>query len=72
MKKPKQMLITGCAGFIGFHLAKRLLEEGQAVVGLDNLNSYYDVQLKAGRHPIRAQVMPRTGFTISATTSPKS
>ena len=49
MKKPKQMLITGCAGFIGFHLAKRLLEEGQAVVGLDNLNSYYDVQLKVDR-----------------------
>ncbi|MBS3942881.1 MAG: NAD-dependent epimerase [Dethiobacter sp.] len=49
MKKTKQILITGCAGFIGFHLARRLLEEGETIVGLDNLNNYYDVQLKADR-----------------------
>lgn len=44
-----KVLITGAAGFIGFHLAKRLLEEGYTVVGLDNINAYYDVGLKFGR-----------------------
>jgi UDP-glucuronate 4-epimerase len=42
-------LVTGAAGFIGFHLTKRLLEAGQDVVGLDNLNDYYDVALKKDR-----------------------
>lgn len=42
-------LITGTAGFIGFHLAKSLLERGDTVVGLDNINDYYDVNLKYGR-----------------------
>lgn len=45
----KKVLITGAAGFIGFHLAKKLLEQGTAVAGLDNLNAYYDVTLKADR-----------------------
>ncbi len=44
-----KILITGTAGFIGFHLAKRLLEEGFDVVGLDNINDYYDVNLKYAR-----------------------
>jgi UDP-glucuronate 4-epimerase len=44
-----KILITGTAGFIGFHLAKRLLAEGFEVVGLDNINDYYDVNLKLGR-----------------------
>jgi UDP-glucuronate 4-epimerase len=44
-----KILITGTAGFIGFHLAKRLLERGDEVVGLDNINDYYDVNLKYGR-----------------------
>jgi UDP-glucuronate 4-epimerase len=43
-------LITGTAGFIGMHLATRLLAEGHDVVGLDNLNDYYDPQLKRDRH----------------------
>ena len=43
------ILITGAAGFIGFHVAKRLLEEKQTVVGFDNLNEYYDVSLKQSR-----------------------
>jgi len=42
-------LVTGAAGFIGFHTAKRLLERGDAVVGLDNVNDYYDVSLKEAR-----------------------
>lgn len=43
------VLVTGAAGFIGFHLAARLLEAGCHVIGLDNLNDYYDVQLKQAR-----------------------
>jgi UDP-glucuronate 4-epimerase len=43
------ILVTGAAGFIGFHLAARLLREGRAVIGLDNLNPYYDVALKKAR-----------------------
>ena len=43
------ILVTGTAGFIGFHLSRRLLERGERVVGLDNLNDYYDVQLKKDR-----------------------
>src|SRR4029078_13669734 len=41
------ILVTGAAGFIGFHVARRLLAAGRAVVGLDNLNDYYDPALKA-------------------------
>lgn len=44
-----KVLVTGIAGFIGFHVAKRLLYEGYEVVGFDNLNDYYDVQLKIDR-----------------------
>ena len=43
------ILVTGSAGFIGFHVAKRLLDRGEAVAGLDNLNPYYDPALKAAR-----------------------
>lgn len=43
------ILVTGAAGFIGFHVARRLLAEGHAVVGLDNLNDYYDPALKKAR-----------------------
>lgn len=44
-----RILVTGAAGFIGFHYALRLLREGQAVTGIDNLNDYYSVQLKEDR-----------------------
>ena len=47
--KNKVYFITGVAGFIGFHLAKRLLDEGCTVLGMDNLNDYYDVNLKRSR-----------------------
>jgi UDP-glucuronate 4-epimerase len=45
----EKILITGTAGFIGFHLAKQLLKNGCEVVGLDNINDYYDVNLKYAR-----------------------
>ena len=45
----EKVLVTGAAGFIGFHLCRRLLAEGHEVVGLDNLNDYYDVTLKKNR-----------------------
>ena len=53
------VLITGCAGFIGMHCAKRLLEQGVPVVGIDNLNSYYDVALK---HARLEQLRPHAHF----------
>lgn len=45
----KTILLTGCAGFIGFHTAKKLLNDGHRVVGVDNINTYYDVSLKDAR-----------------------
>lgn len=51
----KTYLVTGSAGFIGFHLSKRLLNEGCSVIGLDNLNDYYDVNLKKDRLNILKQ-----------------
>ncbi|UCB47521.1 MAG: SDR family NAD(P)-dependent oxidoreductase, partial [Spirochaetota bacterium] len=45
----QKVLITGVCGFIGYHLAKRLLDEGAAVIGIDNLNPYYDPRLKEAR-----------------------
>ncbi len=56
-----QVLVTGVAGFIGYHLAQRLLLEGIQVCGIDNLNDYYDVNLKKAR---LAQLQPRAGFTF--------
>lgn len=46
----QKILVTGTAGFIGFHLAKRLLAEGYEVLGIDNFNDYYSVDLKRARH----------------------
>ena len=43
------VLVTGVAGFIGFHVARRLCEQGVEVVGIDNLNAYYSVELKQAR-----------------------
>ncbi|HMN01442.1 MULTISPECIES: NAD-dependent epimerase [Geobacter] len=55
------ILVTGAAGFIGFHLTKRLLDRGDRVVGLDNLNDYYDVNLKLDR---LRQLEGREGFSF--------
>lgn len=54
------VLVTGAAGFIGFHLSKRFLDEGHTVVGLDNLNDYYSVELKKTR---LSMILPYEGFT---------
>ena len=44
-----KILVTGCAGFIGFHLCHKLIKLNHTVVGIDNLNNYYDVKLKKDR-----------------------
>lgn len=57
----RKVLVTGAAGFIGYHVAKKLLQTGDQVVGLDNLNNYYDVQLKLDR---LKQLDGVTGFSF--------
>lgn len=61
MGKGKCVLVTGAAGFIGYHLAERLLQQGDQVVGYDNLNDYYDVNLKLARLEL---LKPRPGFSF--------
>jgi UDP-glucuronate 4-epimerase len=56
------VLVTGAAGFIGFHTARALLDRGERVIGLDNLNSYYDVRLKEARAALLGE---RAGFTFA-------
>lgn len=56
-----KILVTGAAGFIGFHLSKRLLADGHDVIGYDNLNAYYDVNLKHSRLDI---LIGKNGFTF--------
>ena len=44
-----KVMLTGCAGFIGFHLAKKLIENNYHVIGLDSLNNYYSTKIKKDR-----------------------
>ena len=53
------VLLTGAAGFIGYHVAEALLARGERVIGVDNLNAYYDVRLKQAR---LARLDGRPGF----------
>src|SRR5215813_309954 len=66
LRKTQQstILVTGVAGFIGFHTAVRLLERGERVIGLDNVNNYYDVRLKKAR---LAKLKPFKRFTFTRT-----
>ena len=56
-----KVLVTGAAGFIGFHVARELLQRGDEVVGIDNLNDYYDVRLKEAR---LGELAPHARFTF--------
>ena len=55
------VLITGTAGFIGYHVAKALLDRGDEIIGVDNLNKYYDVRLKEAR---LALLQAKNNFTF--------
>lgn len=59
-----KVLVTGAAGFIGFHVTKKLLERGDTVIGIDNINDYYDIKLKEGRLNAIAEHVLSDNFTF--------
>lgn len=61
-KKKQKVLVTGAAGFIGFHVTKKLLENGNEVIGIDNINDYYDINLKYAR-------LTKSGISIDSSKS---
>lgn len=66
-KQPRKILVTGTAGFIGYHLASALLERGDIVVGVDNFTPYYDVRMKKARHDILTKNKAFHFYNISIT-----
>ena len=56
------IILTGCAGFIGYHVSLKLLDRGERVIGVDNVNSYYDPALKRAR---LAGLEGHAGFTFA-------
>ena len=59
-----RFLITGTAGFIGFHLARRLIADGHFVSGVDGMTPYYDVTLKQARHAVLARSNAFAGHVV--------
>ena len=60
-----KILVTGSAGFIGFHLSKRLLEMGIEVIGIDNFNKYYDSKLKFDRYKVLEKISKNLVWNFS-------
>ena len=58
-----RILVTGSAGFIGYHMARRLLGDGHEVIGLDGMTPYYDVMLKEARHALLSRANGFSGIT---------
>ena len=67
MNSKKNILVTGAAGFIGYHLCEALLKKGHMVLGLDNINDYYDVNLKYARlHGLFSDHVPQIAITYKS------
>ena len=62
MVKSRKILITGVAGFIGFHLAKYLIKKNYKVIGLDNINNYYNINLKKDRIKILKKISKKNFY----------
>ena len=60
----KNILVTGCAGFIGYHVATKLIENNYSVIGIDNLNNYYDKKLKFLRLKQLRKISRKGNFKI--------
>ena len=63
----KNILITGAAGFIGFHLCKKLIKNGNKIIGIDNINDYYDIELKKKRLEILSQTSSKNNWQFLKT-----